>query len=146
MHPNQIELAHYELGDAFKRGVGSGVYMPKEVSDGMDDGHVRVHARTGVWCEEHQRKSSNNKEPRNMVEVVEEEVEVKRMEEVELIFLTDNSVAEAIYYQGNSIDKDILELMLRLVYLELRGCFILKIIWIAGTRQIARGIYFSMFC
>ena len=30
--------------------------------------------------------------------------------------------------------------MLRLVYLELRGCFRLQVIWVAGTRQIAAGI------
>ena len=31
--------------------------------------------------------------------------------------------------------------MLRLVYLDLRGCLILQIIWISGTSQIAAGIY-----
>ena len=38
--------------------------------------------------------------------VAEEEVEAGRMEGVELFFLTDNSVAEFVYYQGNSRDKD----------------------------------------
>ena len=51
-------------------------------------------------------------------------------------------MAEAVYYWVNSIDKDIFELMIRLIYLELRGCFILHIIWVAGTRQIVVGIYF----
>ena len=54
-----------------------------------------------------------------------EEVAAGRMEGVELFFLTDKSVAESVYYQGNSSYKGIFELMLRLVYLELRGCFIL---------------------
>ena len=76
-----------------------------------------------------------------MVEVVEEEVEAGRIEGVELLFLTDNSVAEALYYRGNSSDKEIFELMLRLFYLELRGCFVLHIIWVAGTRQTEAGIY-----
>ena len=49
-------------------------------------------------------------------------------------------MAEAVYYWGNSIDKDIFELMLRLVYLDLRRCFRLHIIWVAGMRQIASGI------
>ena len=31
--------------------------------------------------------------------------------------------------------------MLRLIYLELRVCFRLHIIWVTGTRQIASGIY-----
>ena len=52
-------------------GFGSGLYMPREGSDVMEDGPGRVQARHGVWCEEHQIKYSNNRELRNMVEVVE---------------------------------------------------------------------------
>ena len=74
----------------------------------LADGPVRVHARHGVWCEEHQSKSSKNRELRNLVEVVEEDVEDGRMEGVDLFFLTNNSVAEAVYYMGNSSDKEIL--------------------------------------
>ena len=40
-----------------------------------------------------------------MVEVAREEVEAGRMEGVELFFLTDNYVAEAVYYRGKSRDK-----------------------------------------
>ena len=58
-----------------------------------------------------------------MVEVVEEEVEASRMEGVKLLFLTDNSVAEAVYYRVNSSNNEIFELMLWLVYLEPRGFF-----------------------
>ena len=59
------------------------------------------------------------------------------MEGVELFFLTDNYVAEDVYYRGNSSNKGIFELMLWLVYLDLRGCFRLQ----TGTRQIVVGIY-----
>ena len=62
------------------------------------------------------------------------------MEGVELFFMTYNAVAEALYYQGKSSDKDIFELMLQLVYLDRRGCFRLHIIWVASIRQIASGI------
>ena len=55
--------------------------------------------------------------------------------------MTDNSVAKAVYYQVNSSNKEIFELMLRLVYLELKGCFVLHIIWVSVTRQIAAGMY-----
>ena len=47
-----------------------------------------------------------------MVEMVEEEVEDRSMEEVELFFLTNNSVSEAVYYQVNSSNKEIFDLML----------------------------------
>ena len=62
------------------------------------------------------------------------------MEGVEILFLTNNSVVEAVYYRGNSSDKYIFELILQLVYLELTGCFSLHIIWVAGRRQIAAVI------
>ena len=48
-------------------------------------------------------------ELRNRVKAVEEEVEGGSMEGVELLFLTDNSVSEALYYRGNSSDKEIFE-------------------------------------
>ena len=36
-----------------------------------------------------------------MMEMMEEELEVGTMEGLELFFMTDNYVAEAVYYQGN---------------------------------------------
>ena len=74
------------------------------------------------------------------MEVVEGDIEAGRMEGVELLFMNDNSVAEAMNYQGNSREKDIFALIIRLVYLELRGSFILNTIWVHGTRQKALGI------
>ena len=62
------------------------------------------------------------------------------MEGMEIFFLTEKSVVEAVYYRGKSSDKEIFELMLRLVYLELMGCFRLHIIWASGTRKTAAVI------
>ena len=59
---------------------------------------------------------------------------------MELLFLTEKSVAEAVYYWGNSIYKDVFELIIWLVYLEIRGSFRLHIICVARTRKIAAGI------
>ena len=81
------------------------------------------------------------------MEVVEEEVEAGRVEGVELFFITNNSVAEAVYYRVKSRDKDIFDLMLQLVYLYLSVYFRLHIIWVAGKRKIAAVIYgFSSDC
>ena len=107
MHPTQIALTQYGLGDASKGGFGSGLYVPKEGSDGAEDGPGRVHARHGFWCEKHHIKSIINRELRNMVKVVEEELEAGRIEGVELFFMTEKSMAEAVYYQENSSNKDI---------------------------------------
>ena len=67
------------------------------------------------------------------MDVVKEEVEAGRMEGVDLSFPTDNSVVEDVYYQGNSSNKGIFELILRLVYLELMVCFRLNVIWLTRT-------------
>ena len=48
-----------------------------------------------VWCEENQHKFSNNQELRNMVQVVNQDMESRRVDGVELFFLTDHSVADA---------------------------------------------------
>ena len=69
------------------------------------------------------------------------------MEGVELFFLTNNSMAEAVYYQGNYSDKDIFESMLRLVYLELMRLF--KITHNLGSRDkanIGKNICFPRGC
>ena len=48
VRPTQIALARYGLGNAYTGGVGSGLSITKEVSDGMEDGPGRVHDRHGV--------------------------------------------------------------------------------------------------
>ena len=52
-----------------------------------------------------------------MVDLVEKEVENGNMGGVEILFLTKKSVGYAEYYQENYSNKEIFELMLRLVYL-----------------------------
>ena len=69
--PTQIYPAFYVLEDISKGWFGSGSTIPKEVSYDMEYGPGKVHARHGVWCEEHQSKSSNKREMINTVEVIE---------------------------------------------------------------------------
>ena len=71
MRPTQIALVRYGLVGVYKGGFGIGLSIHKDGSDGMEDGTGRVHNRHGVWCEEHQSKSINKREPINLVEVVE---------------------------------------------------------------------------
>ena len=75
--------------------------MPKDRSGVGEDGPIMLHARHGFGCKEHQIKSSNNRIVINMVEVV----DYRSMEGVDILFLAENSVAEAVYYQVNSSDK-----------------------------------------
>ena len=48
--------------------------MPKEGVYGMIYVPRRVYAIHAVWIDQHHSKSSNNKELRNLIEVVDEEV------------------------------------------------------------------------
>ena len=61
VRPNQVAMSRYWLIDVYKGGFGSGLFMTKEISGGIKDGPGRVHARHGIWCEDHQCKSSNNR-------------------------------------------------------------------------------------
>ena len=53
----------------------------------MENVSVRVNARHGVWYEENYIKSSNNRELRNLLEVVDEGVEAVSMEGAEFRWL-----------------------------------------------------------
>ena len=55
--------------------------------------------------------------------------------------MEDNSVTGSMYHWVNSSNNDIFELMLRIIYLDLRGCFRLHIIRVAVTVKIVAGIY-----
>ena len=48
MHPTEIALTQYGLGDSSKGGVGSALSTTKEESDGMEDGTGRVNDRNRV--------------------------------------------------------------------------------------------------
>ena len=68
------------------------------------------------------------------MKLVEKEVEAGRMEGVKILFITGRYMAETVYYWRDSSNKDIFDLMLRLVYLYPRVYFRLHIIWVSGTR------------
>jgi hypothetical protein len=52
---------------------------------------------------------------------------------------TDNSTAEGSYYKGNSPNRLLFKLVLRLRELELLGGLILHVIHVAGARMISQG-------
>jgi len=70
---------------------------------------------------------------------VEEGVAFKDLQGSELFIFTDNSVAEAGFYKGNSDNRALFSLVLRLQKLELMGSLKLHIIHTAGHRMVAQG-------
>ena len=57
----------------------------------------------------------------------------------ESFIFTDNSVAKAGFYKGNSDNRHLFQLVLRLRNLELRGSLKLHVIHVAGHRMITQG-------
>ena len=95
------------------------------------------HGEWSVWVQE---KSSNYRELRNLVELVEEAVRDGSLDNTELFLFTDNTTAEYAFYKGNSSNKDLFELVERMHTLTMDGRAIIHIIHIAGTRMIECGI------
>ena len=59
---------------------------------------VGIQSIHGFWRKEHKFKLSNNWELKNLVEVVEEEVNVGRMDVVDIFFLTYNGFYGTVSY------------------------------------------------
>ena len=52
---------------------------------------------------------------------------------------TDNSLAERVFYKGNSKSPLLFELVLRLRKLQLKSNFKLHVVHVAGTRMVEQG-------
>ena len=120
--------AFYGFGDASSGGFGSSVGLPHG-----------VQGRFGIWGKDEEDKSSNYRELKNLVETVEEEVSVGRLDKAELWLFTDNSTAESCFAKGSSTSELLHELILRLRRMEMSAGLKLFLVHIAGTRMIAQG-------
>ena len=124
-----IATACYGFGDASGSGFGSTI----EVAEGL-------RYRHGLWGRDMNNRSSNYRELRNLVEAIEEGVSDGSLEGCELFLFTDNTVAEAAFYKGNtSSSKVLFELIVRLRLLEMSGSIKLWVIHVAGRRMIQQG-------
>ena len=61
------------------------------------------------------------------------------MEGAEVFIFTDNTVAEAAFFKGNSPSRALFELIIRLRKIEMSECTKLWVTHIAGKRMIAQG-------
>jgi hypothetical protein len=119
----------YGFGDASGSGFGSAVQGP----DGL-------WYRHGLWGSDTNKKSSNYRELCNLVETIEEGVCNGTLKGAELFLFTDNTVAEAAFYKGNtSSSKVLFDLIVRLRLLEVAGSIRLWVIHVSGKRMIEQG-------
>ena len=63
-----------------------------------------------------------------------------KLRDCEVLFLTDNMVAENDFYKGSLLSETLFNLAMRLRKLELEGGNILYMIHVSGTRMIASGL------
>ena len=123
----RIAVALYGFGDASGSGFGSTIQLPSS----------RIQIRYGMWGSDANDKSSNYRELRNLVEAVENNLQ--ELQDSELFLFTDNSTAEGAYYRGNSPNKNLFELVVRLRLLDMTSSIRLHLTHIAGSRMIRQG-------
>jgi hypothetical protein len=95
--------------------------------------------RHGLWGRDADSISSNFRELSNLVGSVEDGVQSGDLADTKLFILTDNTTAEGCYYKGNSDNKKLFMLVLRLQKLEMSASLRLHVIHVAGTRMICQG-------
>ena len=125
----RILLAKYGFGDASGSGFGSSWINPSG----------SISYWYGSWGSDMQVQSSNFRELCNLVETLETMGNDHELEGTEMFIFTDNAVAEAAFFKGNTSSPTLYELILRLNILELDRHLKLHIIHVAGTRMIAQG-------
>ena len=126
---SKCKVAVYGFVDASTAGHGS--------SFALGDGSLLF--RHGLWGRDTDSLSSNFRELCNLVESIEEAVLLGELDGCELFVFTDNTTAEGGYYRGNSDNRVLFSLILRLRLLEMQYSLALHVIHVAGTRMIQQG-------
>ena len=85
------------------------------------------------------KESSNYLELENLVKTIEIEHSAGRLTNVELFLCTDNIVSERAFYKGNSKNRKLFDLILRLRKFQLISHCKLHVLHVAGTRMIEQG-------
>ena len=93
----------------------------------------------GLWLAEEEEESSNYKELKNLVDMVEEEAKAGRLKNWEFFLFTDNSTAESCFYRGSSKSRHLHALVLALRLLEMTHGMVIHLIHLSGKRMIAQG-------
>jgi hypothetical protein len=85
-------------------------------------------------------ESSNYREFRNLVEMIESLVASGNLAGHELFMFTDNSTAEAAFFKGTSTSEKLFDLVLRLREIEMEGSLSIHVVHVSGSRMIWIGV------
>ena len=123
-----ISQVSYGFGNASGGGFGGSWIHGKEII-----------FRFGLWGADMDNASSNLREATNDVQSLETMGQQGLLDGVEVFFFTDNSTAEAVFYNGSSKTELLFRLVLRIHQLEMTyGCKI-HFIHCSGKQMIAQG-------
>jgi hypothetical protein len=121
--------AVYGFVDASEAGFGCTLMLPGNV----------IKLRHGAWGSYYDSVSSHFRELSNLVQSIEAAANEGELDSSELFIFTDNTTAEGAYYKGNSPNKHLFELVLRLRVLEMHRSLRLHVCHVAGSRMMAQS-------
>ena len=124
----QIGLALIGFGDASGSGFGSSWVNKKGIA-----------YRFGTWGKEMSGESSNLRELKNLVDTLVIMGNQGSLKGVEVYLFTDNSTAEAAYFNGSSSSEKLYELVLQVRKLEMENGTKIRLCHVSGERMKVQG-------
>ena len=125
---SSVQLVIYGFVDASKSGFGSSM-----------DYNGSIKYRIGTWGPDQDTESSNFREFCNLVETLEHEANMNRLNNSTIILATDNSTVESCIYKGNSTNHKLFDLIIRFKDLELKTGSKFLITHVSGKRMMHQG-------
>jgi hypothetical protein len=117
----------YGFGDAEREGT------ERLIVSQIARDHVRV--RMGFWCSEHGEKTSNNREFRNLKDMVINESKLGSLTGLEVFLRTDSQVAEHVLHKGSSNERNRYEMMLELREAAIKSQLLLHFVHVARNNN-----------
>jgi len=123
-----IDVARYGFGDTSKAGFGASWQEKNGISH-----------RFGTWGKDVAAASSNFCELKNLVDTLRLMAKRGELNGLEIFIFTNNSTAEAAFFNGSSKLRKLFELILELRELEMKEGTKIYFVHISSTRMIAQG-------
>jgi hypothetical protein len=137
---NKVARVLYGFGDAIGAGFGASWMMSAEGGEGeTEQSTKKIRYRFGRWGSDVEGASSNYRELKKPVDVLEEIGGKDELRGVEVFLFTDNSTAEAAFARGSSSSKNLFLLVKRIKLLEMVMRMRIHIIHVSGKQMIVQG-------
>eukprot|EP00957_Ditylum_brightwellii_P150020 11425078-Ditylum_brightwellii.AAC.1 len=126
---DKVTVAIYGFVDTSDLEYGRSIGLPDDLK-----------FKHGDWGKDVDGTSSNYKELRNLVEIVEEESLAGVLKGTIFFLAIDNFVVESVYFKGTLSSCLLFKLVVHLKKMVLSGEFTLHLVYIPGAHMIAKGM------